>query len=584
MKRFVLFALLSACAADPHGYVIVTVTDPGGAPSSHLDVSVQQMGQSGVVSITPAQQPIVFPFDFSLSFDSTRSGPLTVQINATSNGVVIASGGGDGQINPGHTTSMTVTLLSSTSQTDMTPDLTGSDLASLSPMDAFDLASADSTVVSIDLAGADLATFPDLAMPDLTMTAIKGDLASSDLAMSAPPDLAVPDLAMPDLAMPDLAMPDLAMPDLFHADLAPPACGHAAKMIFPAGTAVTSALYGVTLALADFNGDHILDLATSVDPGGAALEIVPGAGNGTFKAPLAAVPAGAFLEFAAAADFDGDGLTDALVQDSPAHIRFFKNRGGGVLAPPVAFNAYVPSWMVVADIDGDGALDALTTSESNNKLDLILNDGSGAFHEAGQIPMGTWPRGIATGDLDNVNGIDIVVANRNDGTLSILLNQGLMDGKSFTVSSVTYSSGHAPEALAMADLDGDKIPDLAIAEWAGSGIFLLHGKGDGTFTTLGQTSLAATLGTPRTIIIADLDCDGLPDVIAAGANEVDILHNAGGGSFTGPTTLNLQGNETTTSMLASGDLNGDGWPDIAVSYQFDGNGAGGVQVFLNKSR
>lgn len=79
----------------------------------------------------------------------------------------------------------------------------------------------------------------------------------------------------------------------------------------------------------------------------------------------------------------------------------------------------------------------------------------------------------------------------------------------------TYESGAGPQSwsLAVADVNGDEVPDLLVTSF-GCCVSVLSGNGDGTF----QSPVLLTEGVlfPTTIAIADLNGDGMPDLLAPG--------------------------------------------------------------------
>ena len=127
------------------------------------------------------------------------------------------------------------------------------------------------------------------------------------------------------------------------------------------------------------------------------------------------------------------------------------------------------------------------------------------------------------GDFNGDNFPDLAVANRYAHTVSILLGNG--DGtfgpfRSFgvTISPSTFSS------LTLGDFNGDKIPDLAVANSDAANVSVLLGRGDWSF------ELAQHLGvgiSPQSIAVGDFNGDQIPDLAVANqhSSSVTILIN-----------------------------------------------------------
>ena len=97
-------------------------------------------------------------------------------------------------------------------------------------------------------------------------------------------------------------------------------------------------------------------------------------------------------------------------------------------------------------------------------------------------------------------------------------------------TQVTYGVGGHPNGVAVADFNGDGIPDLATANGNDNDVSVLLGNGDGTFQ--GQVTYPAG-GNPTSIAVADFNGDGHPDIAVANQtdNTVSILLGNGDGTF-----------------------------------------------------
>ena len=109
--------------------------------------------------------------------------------------------------------------------------------------------------------------------------------------------------------------------------------------------------------------------------------------------------------------------------------------------------------------------------------------------------VSTYPASIAIADFNGDGIPDLAVANELS-VVSILLGRG--DG-TFATKSTPYA-GINPEAVIAADLNGDGIPDLAVADYNGNTVTVLLGNGDGTFTA---KSTFSTGNSPNAVAVGD---------------------------------------------------------------------------------
>jgi FG-GAP-like repeat/Abnormal spindle-like microcephaly-assoc'd, ASPM-SPD-2-Hydin/FG-GAP repeat len=316
-------------------------------------------------------------------------------------------------------------------------------------------------------------------------------------------------------------------------------------------------------AVADFNGDHILDVAV-VNYSSNNVSVLFGKGDGTFE-PAVNYTVGTEPTAITAIDLNGDGVPDIAVADEIGKtIAVLINNadGTGTFKPAVLYPAgQAPRGIAAGDLRGIGKIDLVVANNLGGNVSVFLGNGDGTFQPAVNYNADVNPKSVALGDFNMDGHLDIACANHNTNDVSILLGNG--DGTFKT--AVNYPTGIDPRHVLAYDFNKDGKLDLAVANGGESTVSILYGNGDGTF----QPQAKYTANTsPRWLAVADYNNDGFLDIATSNydAKNVSILLGTGS-SVAGQAFLPNQdyivGNNPTG--LAAGDFNGDGLPDIAVT-------------------
>ena len=146
------------------------------------------------------------------------------------------------------------------------------------------------------------------------------------------------------------------------------------------------------------------------------------------------------------------------------------------------------------------------------------------------------------------------------GEIIVTVTDILVDACSPFAAGVPAAAGDDPDRVVAADLNGDGVPDLAVAKHASNDVSILLGVGDGTFGA--TTSISVGLR-PTDLAAADLDGNGSVDLVATCKNqdEVAVLLGVGDGTFLPVTTYPA----LDAAAVAIGDLDGDTVPDLLVA-------------------
>ncbi|MEG4470331.1 FG-GAP-like repeat-containing protein, partial [Microcoleus sp. AT9_B5] len=357
--------------------------------------------------------------------------------------------------------------------------------------------------------------------------------------------------------------------------------GFAPKVDFPTG----SAPYSVSIG--DINGDGFLDLAVANFNSGSAsilLNTTPiGATTPTFATQVT-FTSGALPSDLSIGDFNGDGKPDLAVANDTssgsASILLNTTAPGATtptFATQVAFPAgSYPREVSIGDFNGDGRPDlALANSNSNNVSILLNTTPTGAttptFAPKVDFYSGISPRSVSIGDINGDGLPDLAVANFSSNNASILLNTTATGAATPTFATQVPFTNTYPQSISIGDFNGDGLPDLATANSvSNTASILLNTTATGAATpTFAPKVDFVTDSAPYSVSIGDINGDGKPDLATANrnSNTASILLNTTPTNATTPTfapKLDLA-TGTTALSVSIGDINGDGKPDLAVA-------------------
>ncbi len=351
------------------------------------------------------------------------------------------------------------------------------------------------------------------------------------------------------------------------------------------------------VGIGDLNGDGVPDM-TITDAYSQQLQVYKGNGDGTFTKqvtlPTLNDPTSTYIT-----DMDGDGVAD-IVMGYANGTAFGPTTGsfgevfGQVLIGKGNFTYSTPGELhalsgilqggtkgfAVADFNGDSkqdvaALASVTSAETTYLNVFTYLNASGVLTNGSASAFGLEPvQDSALMDIADFNGDgkqDVVLAGFDPGDSGSAIQAGIGDGTGkFTAKKILDVAGMVT-GLVTGEFSGTTKAGIAYTvnstSGTGSGLYTAAGNGDGTFAT--PVLVDGSVSTPVTLLAADVNDDGRPDLVVVqgngfNASTISVYLNNGNGTFAKPVSFTPPNNASVTDIIAA-DFNGDGKLDLGMA-------------------
>jgi FG-GAP-like repeat/IPT/TIG domain/FG-GAP repeat len=285
------------------------------------------------------------------------------------------------------------------------------------------------------------------------------------------------------------------------------------------------------IAIADINGDGKKDVVVI----NFIIEILINTsttGNISFATPVHITPG--ILDGVAVGDVDGDGRTDIVISRTNS-VTVYRNMptAGNILFYEIVSYLTSPGSTRVSpaliDLNNDGKPEIIAAN-SEGTISVFRNTstpGSISFAGKTDYATGEEPYQVAGGDFDGDGKTDLAVVNYFEDTVSVFRNTGSGSSISFA-SRVNFQTAGGPHGIAINDLDGDNKPDIAVANNYDSTLSVFRNlSSSGSISFDVKADYKIWSGPSSSICVADIDNDGLPDLVTSGSmsSSVTVFKN-----------------------------------------------------------
>ena len=349
----------------------------------------------------------------------------------------------------------------------------------------------------------------------------------------------------------------------------------ARAQMLPQPTIIPTGNWPIAIYAADLNQDSHPDLIyidAGASPSTSTTHILLNQGDGTFKPGQTLATAGTSI---AVADFDGDGVPDlawvSYSSSAGARAWLAKGDGAGGFAHPLS-SPFSPGLFPIAGTNftcvsaaklRDSGSQSLVFSDTGSSVVRVMSFVQGAgFQQDVALPFTGTIESLSFVDVDTDGHLDIVVNGPKDFRLETFFGRG--DGTLQTSGRMTGGSGGPILSQLFADMDGDGHAEYLTESRSGRlNIFRVAPDG-----TLNASSVTTPEGSDETtgngghlIAVADLNGDGIADILTSTPKGISVLLGTGSLHFKLGGIYNA-GPGRASYVVA--DFNGDGHLDLAV--------------------
>ena len=280
-----------------------------------------------------------------------------------------------------------------------------------------------------------------------------------------------------------------------------------------------------TIAVGDINGDGNPDLVVhfNLTPNvNQALAVFLGNGDGSFSSPLAVNGASGIFVDLNLIDLDGDGIIDIVVLNENGVNVWVGNGDGTFQAPFIDGTIQLGTgFSSLADVNGDGKLDLVAGNGSYAASIMVrLGTGAGTFLDPQPYPgYGSYINFLAAADFNNHGRADVLELYGIGADLFTANSNGSL--QSGVLSAIETLNGNlSGTGNLVGDFNGDGKLDFAYLSYAGPGVTVVLGNGDGTFP---HSTFLPTTMSYRRLLAGDFNGDGRPDFAVTNLTGLDLF-------------------------------------------------------------
>ena len=331
----------------------------------------------------------------------------------------------------------------------------------------------------------------------------------------------------------------------------------------------------------DFDGDGDIDFAIS-NRESDSITVLFNNGAGVFGNSTQ-FQTGINPRYVDGFDFDNDGDIDLCTPDYYGMTTtLLNNDGSGGFSIAQQFDTFTPAYVWNDDLDLDGHRDiivlhwdgtAKVPHQSPGVVQPFYGNGDGTFVVGQSAFIGVQPRGGASADLNGDGLLDVVVADIYSKTISVLLSTG---PRTWQTSFQILMDPGAPRYITLEDYDNDGDVDIAAVDKLHGNFWILANDGNAKFVLNDSVKVNDA---PHSIVHFDIDNDGDLDFVVThvGSSSHLILHNDGSGRIESEQMFTISGGSAEVKLA---DFNADGLIDIVTANV--NNALIGSSVLLQK--
>jgi uncharacterized repeat protein (TIGR01451 family) len=255
----------------------------------------------------------------------------------------------------------------------------------------------------------------------------------------------------------------------------------------PGGTLAPSVVYATPMAriirVGDVNNDGRADVVGLDWSSNNVAVFLQNAGGTLNPAVMYNAPHGGYNDLDLG-DVNGDGLTDIVVMSGQLYavpnVTVLTQAATGGFNAPVSYGVgtqELTRGVAVGDVNGDGRNDIVVTYGGNkpySKIGVFYQNAAGGLDPAVSFPSLDIPEPVEIADVNGDGRADIVVLHGGWYHAGVYLQNPDGTLQPEQLYFIPYASHYPPQGLAIGDFNGDRLPDIAIADYNYGLVTLMH--------------------------------------------------------------------------------------------------------------